>query len=52
MATVTVRGLGNYQMLMATADHGLISDEPKGVGDGLGPGAYRGHGEQVIPETW
>ncbi len=40
MATVTVRGLGNYQMLMATADHGLISDEPKGVGDGLGPNPY------------
>ena len=40
MATVTARGLGNYQMLVATADHGLISDEPKGVGDGLGPNPY------------
>ena len=40
MANVTVDSLGNYRMLVSTADHALVGDEPKGVGDGLGPNPY------------
>jgi putative redox protein len=40
MAKVSVESLGNYRMLVATADHALVGDEPKGVGDGLGPDPY------------
>ncbi len=40
MANVTVESLGNYRMLVSTSDHALVGDEPKGVGDGLGPNPY------------
>lgn len=40
MANVTVESLGNYRMLVSTTDHALVADEPKGVGDGLGPDPY------------
>ena len=40
MAQVTVTSLDNYQTLVTTEDHALLADEPKGVGDGLGPDPY------------
>ena len=40
MANVTVESLGDLRMLVSTTDHALIADEPKGVGDGLGPDPY------------
>ena len=41
MAQVTVTSLDNYQTLVTTDDHALLADEPKGVGDGLGPDPYQ-----------
>ena len=40
MANINVESLGNYRMLVTTADHALVGDEPKGIGDGLGPDPY------------
>jgi putative redox protein len=40
MANITVESLGNYRMLLSTANHALVADEPKDVGDGLGPDPY------------
>jgi putative redox protein len=40
MANITVESLGSYRMLVSTGDHALVADEPKGVGDGLGPDPY------------
>ncbi len=40
MAQVTVTSLDNYQTLVTTDNHALLADEPKGVGDGLGPDPY------------
>jgi putative redox protein len=41
MANINVESLGNYRILVSTADHALVADEPKGVGDGLGPDPYQ-----------
>ena len=40
MTMVKVRSLENLQVDIATEDHNLLSDEPPGVGDGLGPSPY------------
>ena len=40
MPSVTVTSLENFQTLVTTDDHALLADEPKGVGDGLGPDPY------------
>ena len=40
MAKITVRSLTNYQQLVMSSEHALVADEPKGVGDGLGPNPY------------
>ena len=40
MANITAESLGNYRILVSTADHALVADEPKSVGDGLGPDPY------------
>jgi putative redox protein len=40
MANITVESLGNYRMLVSTGAHALVGDEPKGIGEGLGPDPY------------
>lgn len=40
MANVRARSLEKYQILLNTESHALLADEPKGVGDGLGPDPY------------
>jgi putative redox protein len=40
MPNVIVESLGNLRVLVSTGDHALVADEPKGVGDGLGPDPY------------
>jgi len=40
MADVQARSLEKYQILLNTDSHALLADEPKGVGDGLGPDPY------------
>ena len=40
METVTVKGLTNLQQLVVTTGHAFVADEPKDVGDDLGPGPY------------
>lgn len=40
MAKVEARSLRNYQILLSTENHAVLSDEPRGVGDGLGPNPY------------
>ncbi len=40
MPSLTVTSLENFQTLVTTDDHALLADEPKGVGDGLGPDPY------------
>ena len=40
METVTVKGLTNLQQLVVTTSHAFVADEPKDVGDDLGPGPY------------
>lgn len=40
MATVQASYLEKYQILLRTGDHAIVADEPKDVGDGLGPDPY------------
>jgi len=40
MAKTYARSLENYQILLNTENHALLADEPKGVGDGIGPDPY------------
>ena len=40
VATVTVKSLGNMQQLVVTQSHAFVVDEPRDVGDDLGPGPY------------
>ncbi len=40
MAKVKAQSLENYQVLVSSTRHALLADEPKGVGDGLGPDPY------------
>ncbi|GEM_PF-5721102 len=37
MDTVVVKSFERLQQLFITERHALVSDEPPGVGDGLGP---------------
>jgi uncharacterized OsmC-like protein len=40
MTSVNVESLQKYRILVAADDHALVADEPKGIGDGLGPDPY------------
>lgn len=40
MATVTVKSIENMQQLVVTPSHAFVADEPRGVGDDLGPTPY------------
>lgn len=40
MARVTSESLKNLQVLIRSSGHGLLADEPEGVGDGMGPDPY------------
>lgn len=40
MAKVQARSLEKYQVLLNTDSHAVLADEPKGIGDGLGPDPY------------
>jgi putative redox protein len=40
MAKVSIESVQNLQVKVKAEDHSWIADEPKGVGDGKGPGPY------------
>ena len=40
MARVSIKSVQNLQVQVKSEDHTWISDEPAGVGDGMGPGPY------------
>lgn len=40
MARVTSESLHNLQVLVRSSNHALLADEPKDIGDGLGPDPY------------
>lgn len=40
MAKVHSKSLGKYQVLLNTEHHAILADEPKDIGDGLGPDPY------------
>ena len=40
MESPTVRSLENMQQLVVTRSHAFVADEPRDVGDDLGPGPY------------
>lgn len=40
MDTVVVKSLDRLQHLFITDRHAIVSDEPPGIGDGLGPNPY------------
>jgi len=40
MAKTYARSLEKYQVLLNTDHHAILADEPKDVGDGLGPDPY------------
>jgi putative redox protein len=40
MESVTVKSMENMQQLVVTSSHEFVADEPKDVGDDLGPSPY------------
>ena len=40
MAQIHARSLTGYQVLLNSENHAIVADEPKGVGDGVGPDPY------------
>ena len=40
MAEIHARSLTGYQVLLSTDTHAIVADEPRGVGEGLGPDPY------------
>jgi putative redox protein len=40
MASVTSESSQNLQVLIRSSGHGLLADEPEGLGDGMGPDPY------------
>ena len=40
MEAVTVKSMENMRQVVVTASHAFVADEPKDIGDDLGPGPY------------